>query len=831
MIKKLLLLLCILLLSHTAEAWGVGREGRWNKLLNYSISNNGEWVAWSVSYGEKNDTLHIKNLKNQKAYNYAKTSPALFSENSKYIAFTLPSDRDSGKISYKTLLLDLNSGSVTEFYDIESFQFSKNGSSILLKESSKGEGMVLTIYDPQNERSKSLLNIKEYFLDDAGNYIAYTFSVAGGFTLEIMSLTTYAPCFIDNAKTAYEKLFWKGDSLTYLNKDLFLVCGLKRGKPILKKSPALKSDSTINPQHMFRWSKDGKKLFFGMRKEDEVVKDSVNVKIWHWQDEKVQSLREKQYYMDRMKSDLCLWKCDEENYLKLTDSTISRVLSISPDDSYLLAESDFAYRPHLREPHRDLFLIDTKNGKRIKLLENTILTPSFSSMGKYLIYFKDKNWFLYDIRDQKWTNVTNSTDDRFSDTSYDKPIDTPPSWGIAGWTKNDDNLLLYDEYDLWAVKTGNPKPIRLTDGREQRIRYRKHSVGNTSIEKGMLLDATGNDYKRGIFKLEYGKRPAMLRFNDEMILRINKAKNADRYLFATENNHCPPELYVSDGTFSDPHKLTETNRDSDSVQLRKSKLIYYKNSDGKSLRGALFYPVNFDPQKKYPMIVHIYEILSNKVNEFTFPSETEPYNVMNYVMNGYFVFQPDIVYTVNSPGESAADCVTAAVTTLLRECSAIDPEAIGLMGHSWGAYQTAFIITRTSLFKAAVAGAPLTNMISMYNSIYWESGRPNQEMFETSQGRFREPWWKIKENFINNSPIFGAENITTPLLMVFGEDDRAVNWSQGIEMYITMRRMRKNVIMLSYKDEGHTINSKDLTRRVMDYFGYYLKGESSPKWI
>ena len=252
------------------------------------------------------------------------------------------------------------------------------------------------------------------------------------------------------------------------------------------------------------------------------------------------------------------------------------------------------------------------------------------------------------------------------------------------------------------------------------------------------------------------------------------------------------------------------------------------------MQGALFYPANYEAGKQYPMITYIYETLSNTVHSYSSPSQRSAYNTANFTSSGYFVFRPDIVYDINDPGVSAVNCVVPAVEEVLKT-GMIDKTKVGLMGHSWGAYQTSFIITQTNLFSAACAGAPLTNLISMSNSIYWNTGTPDSKIFETSQGRFDGPWYEKMEDHMRNSPMYQAANINTPLLVAFGDKDGAVDWHQGIEMYSTMRRMQKPHIMLVYADENHGLAKKenqiDYQKRQREFFDYYLLGKTPEKWI
>ncbi|RYG00814.1 MAG: S9 family peptidase, partial [Chitinophagaceae bacterium] len=312
-----------------------------------------------------------------------------------------------------------------------------------------------------------------------------------------------------------------------------------------------------------------------------------------------------------------------------------------------------------------------------------------------------------------------------------------------------------------------------------------------------------------------------------------KAKETDVFAFVKQDYNVSPELYTTTN-FTTSTKVTGTNSQQSDFNWGKSELVNFTNKKGQKLQGALFYPANYQPGKKYPMIVYIYELLSSTVHSYQNPSVRSAYNTTNFTTGGYFVFRPDIVYDINDPGMSAVNCVVPAVEEVIKT-GMIDTDQVGLMGHSWGAYQTSFIITQTDLFKAACAGAPLTDLISMSMSIYWNSGTPDAQIFETSQGRFDGPWYDRLEEHTRNSPMFNAAKIKAPLLVAFGDKDGAVDWHQGIEMYGTMRRMEKPHVMLVYADENHGLAKKenqiDYQKRQREWFDHYLLKKPAPKWI
>jgi dipeptidyl aminopeptidase/acylaminoacyl peptidase len=398
-------------------------------------------------------------------------------------------------------------------------------------------------------------------------------------------------------------------------------------------------------------------------------------------------------------------------------------------------------------------------------------------------------------------------------------------------------VYAYDEYNVWVLALDGKSVRKITDGEKEEIQYRLSRVEYEDPflddTKPVFLATYGDKSKKfGYSKLEKGKVSNLL-FEDDMVARLGKAKDASVFTYVKQDFNVSPRLFVTDN-FTSNKLVAGTNPQQDSFYWGKSELVNFTNKKGKQMQGALFYPANYEPGKQYPMIVYIYEILSNTVHSYASPSVRSAYNTANFTTNGYFIFRPDIIYDINEPGTSAVDCVVPAVEQVLKT-GMIDKNKIGLMGHSWGAYQTSFIVTQTNIFKAACAGAPLTDLISMSMSIYWNSGSPDQKIFETSQGRFDGPWYDRMEAHIKNSPMFNADKIKTPLLIAFGDKDGAVDWHQGIEMYGTLRRMEKEHVLLVYADENHGLakreNQIDYQQRQKEWFDHFLLGKPAPQWI
>ena len=849
---------------------------KWQTLGATSISDDGSWVGWNVSLVDGDDTLYIKNAGSGKLYKYPLSTGLSFSSDSKWVACRIGySEKETEKmreqkkpVRFKTRLLELASGKERIFENTESFNFTRNAGHLVMSgyasENSKTKDIFL--YNLNSGTLKNIANISEYSVNKPGNRLVYALSAEDkkGNGVELMNLDNYNIAFLDNDTAVYRNIVWEreGDALAFLkaytdtgyveeNHVIFTVRKVTT-KPEIRKWEPGKDDSFPEAMRIHEnfkpvISSDFKTIFFGAF--DWTVKEKKDKKngeeeklpgvdIWHWKDDPVQPRQKVQYNTDKDFSYLFAWNIDAGRVTRITDENMRRAIPTS-DGRYALATDDTPYKPAFRQTHYDHYSVNTLTGEKKLILSNFTNLYGTSPAGKYALYFKDKNWWVYDLQGDKHTNLTEGIESIFWDTRDDSPNDIKPPFGNGGWYKDDKAILIYDEYDVWKVFPEGGKPVRLTTGKEDGIRLR---VTRLSFEypwldpaEDLYFSAFGDiDKKMGYYRLTVKNKFEKLIYEDKAITSLRKAEKSAWFIFNSETYEDSPDLFRVPASFAGAVQMSETNPQQNEFAWGRSEVVHFTNKDGKPLQGALFYPAGYEPGKKYPMIVYIYEIRSNVVNRYVTPSPRSPYNTTNYTSQGYFVFQPDIVYKTNQPGESAAECVIPAVEEVLKT-GMIDEKKIGIMGHSWGAYQTSFIITQTDLFSAAVAGAPLINMISMYNEIYWNTGSPNQNIFEISQGRLREPWWEIMDDYMRNSPMFQARNIITPLLVAFGNVDGAVDWHQGIEMYTTMRRMENPYIMLVYDAENHSLSKKenqlDYTKKVNEFFNHHLLGTEPEEWI
>ena len=353
--------------------------------------------------------------------------------------------------------------------------------------------------------------------------------------------------------------------------------------------------------------------------------------------------------------------------------------------------------------------------------------------------------------------------------------------------------------------------------------------------KPLMLSAYGEWTKKsGYYTLAPGGKPTPLIYDDADIGQVVKAEKADRTIFTKQTFTTPPNYWVTNTSFASPKQVTDANPFINEYAWGSKVLVDFKNGKGQRLQGTLTLPANYQPGKKYPMLVYFYEQLSNTHHQFAMPQYDDRPHFAEYASDGYLVFQPDIVYEIGKPGSSALDCVTSGVKKVI-EMGYADPKHIGIQGHSWGGYETSYILTRTNMFAAVVTGAPPTNLVSFYGETYPGTGTLQQGIIEVGQVRMGTNPWDNLQLFEDQSAIYHVRDIQTPFMILHGTADNAVDWHQGLELYGAAKRWGKQVILLSYPGEPHHLarkeNQKDFQQRMKQFFDHYLKGTPAPKWM
>jgi dipeptidyl aminopeptidase/acylaminoacyl peptidase len=621
---------------------------------------------------------------------------------------------------------------------------------------------------------------------------------------------------------------------------------------VSKQTDGFRKDFVISDKGNLSFSLDGSRLFFGTapppepeKSADEEVSadEKVLVDLWHWKDDYIQPIQKIRAEQDRNKSFRAVYNFNDKKFVQLADETMESV-SPSNDGSYAIGSDTRKYRvmADYDPGFADYYLVNTTDGSRkplsMKLRGNYSLSPA----AKYAIYFDGKDWNSYSVADGRVTNLTANIKSQFFNEENDLP-QTPGSYGVAGWTKNDRDVLIYDRYDIWQISPDGSQAKDLTDGvgRKQKttLRYVRLDPKERSIDpdKPMLLQAENEDtYDTGFFRDQVNSDalPQKLLMAAKDFGTPVKARDADVLMLTASRFDQFPDVWVTSGDFRELKRMSNGDAQRAQFNWGTAELVAFKNTDGVPLKGLLLKPENFDPKKKYPMIVYIYERLTQALHTFHPPAPGTSINPTFYVSNGYLIYMPDIVYTVGYPGPSALKCVLPAVQAVVDK-GFVDENAIGIQGHSWGGYQIAYMVTQTNRFKAAAPGAVVANMTSAYSGIRWGTGLARQFQYERTQSRIGGSLWDFPLRFLDNSPLFRADRVQTPLLMIANDEDDAVPWQQGIEFYLALRRLNKEVYMFSYNGEKHglrkRINQKDYTRRLQEFFDHFLKGAPAPEWM
>jgi dipeptidyl aminopeptidase/acylaminoacyl peptidase len=617
--------------------------------------------------------------------------------------------------------------------------------------------------------------------------------------------------------------------------------------------PGFRQEFVISDKGNLSLSKDGSQVFFGCAPPPPDKKDDADsaadekavVDLWSYKDEYIQPIQKIRANRDRDRTFTAVYSIPNHKVVQLADGEIETITPSTDSNQFVLGSDDREYRrlADYDERYSDEYVIDAATGKRTVVAKKSHGAATWSPSGRYLLVFNGKDWSSISVPDGKTTNLTANLPVKFWNEETDTPS-TPGNYGNGGWTSDGKFVLLNDHYDIWRISPdgSGAKNITAGYGRAHNLQFRNLRTESDPRErwidptKPLLLSATNlKTEESGFFRgsLEGGE-PKQLMMAAKSFSPPVKAKDADVYLLTEQTFNEFPDLMTTDGSFKELRKVSNANPNKSQFVWGTSELVPFHNVDGVQLQAALYKPENFDPHKKYPMMVYLYERLSQNLNHFVNPAPGTNINISFYVSNGYLVLTPDIVYTVGYPGQSALKCVLPAIQAVVDK-GFVNEDAIGVQGHSWGGYQVAYMVTQTKRFKAAEAGAPVVNMIAAYDGIRWGTGLTRQFQYERTQSRIGGSIWQYPTRFIENSPIFWMDKVETPVLILQNDADTAVPWYQGLEFFLALRRLGKEVYLFNYNGQPHGLQNradqKDYTIRMQQYFDHFLKGAPAPAWM
>ena len=794
-------------------------------------------------------------------------------------------------------LLNLASGEEEIFEAVASFLFDDSGEYLAIRgyPATGGEASDLVIRALESGSSINFGNVSEFTWQDNAPRIAMAVSTESGAGngIQLYDATSSSLLVLDSGDATFTKPTWREDEddLAVLRSEESLshqepahivlawrdlASGTSRTFQFDHRAHAdFPSDMRIVEHRSPSWAEDGSAIFFGVREwpekpadeeesiastegvesdqgEEEQVSASresgkektepADVDVWHALDERIIPMQKLQEQRDRAKSYVAVWHVDDDRFVRLgTDLDETVVLLNGQRHATETDRKSYIFDSMFGRRWFDVDLIDVATGERTRVVDRVRYFSGGSATGEHLLYFKDDTHIAYEIATDKHTDLTSNLSADFVNRDHDYPVEQKPSWGLAGWAENDEAVLLYDRYDIWSVNPDGDGSSRLTNGADDEIRYRYTRLdpeqSAISLDAPLYLSMFGQWTKMsGYARLgAKGEDRGLTRlvWLNASVGRLIKATDVDQFGYVIQDFDDSPDYFVGPD-LSQAVQITKTNPYQADFAWGYSELIDYSCEFGKRVQGALFYPAGYAPGQKYPMITYVYERLSQSVHNYSVPTERSPYNPAVWTSLGYFVLQPDIFFQGRRPGSSAVECIRPAVQTVV-DTGMVNGDRVGLVGHSWGGYEAAYVPTQTDIFAASVSGAALTNFFSMFGTIHWNQGLPESGHFETGQARMDVPYWEDMEAYVRESPVMGITQLETPMLMAFGDNDGTVDWHQGVEMYNYARRAGKMFVMLVYANENHSNrqekNQVDYHHRVLDWFGHYLKGEPAKPWI
>lgn len=777
------------------------------------------WIAWQTE-APKDTTAKEKGEKAKGKSNAAK---------------------DDDKV-YPLFLKNTASGEITEFPNVSDYVFAEEKEVLAFVSAGKDSTFEAGVY-----HFNLTANASKLVLKGKGKFKQLSLNNSGE------KLAVLAD-FSDN----------KNDNTEY---NLYLLSDSDSAKQVVGNTcNAFPGNYIISENGNLTFSENGKYLYFGTapkkpEKDTTVLEEEIPVlDIWRWNDEELMTVQLHNRERDLKKSYLAVYHIDSEQAVQLETNDFTGILQIDKGNYRQLVA--WSNRPYAIQqmwegsPARnDFYLVDINTGKSKVIKKDVRATPQVSPGGKYLYWYNpvDTSWNTFNPETGKEFKITTPKTIQVADELNDVP-NVPGSYGLAGWSEGDESMLIYDRFDIWKADPENKiNPVNLTrNGREQNLSYRlirfDQETGGRRFsrqdEKGISLEETWilkghHEVTRAdsyfAFNPKKSNIPEEVFGGNYRLSEPQKAKNAEVVVFTKENFEIYPNLLATNLKFKSMVQISDAAPQQADFLWGTAELVSWTSLDGRKLEGTLHKPENFDPSKKYPMIVNFYEKSSQGLFSYRMPElnrSTIDYHY--YTSNGYLVFNPDVYYKTGYPGEDAFSCVMPGVTALIDK-GFVDEKHIGAQGHSWGGYQVAYLATRTNLFAAIESGAPVVNMFSAYGGIRWGSGLNRSFQYEHTQSRIGKSIWEAPLRYLENSPLFTLDKINTPILIMHNDDDGAVPWYQGIEFFVGLRRLQKPAWLLNYNEADHwplkLRDKEDFQIRLAQFFDHFLKEKPMPLWM
>jgi dipeptidyl aminopeptidase/acylaminoacyl peptidase len=840
----------------------------WPFATNGKISDNGRYVVYNVkNQPGKNNTLILSTTNGGWRKEISDALDGVFSADSKKVIISLPNN--------SLQIFSFEDSSSQDINNVLSFTCFNNKDSDWLIYQLKGMKKELIVHNLKTGTSDSFFNVVKYSVCENGGILLIDQIEASKdsqecYCLSQIKLPDVGSKIIFRGSQIEDFVFDKlGNQLAFSaehmgerkdnDKSIWYYNDAMDSAELLVKKDLIDSSKEAGVDGILSFSEDGNELFFSIRDTSTDISPS-RVSIWNSEDVRLPPVKAiemaKHKAMPNLFSHWAVINLANRHILQLERGNETVVKN--DFGKYIIVVHLDSDRDPMTEPW-NLHLTSITYIQSIQTGERKILPiPSgvngnscvISPLGKYVIFYdpSNRNYFSYSIESGIERNITQNIQTSWVSAFFTHayPLLVRP-YGLAGWIKNDSGVIVYDENDIWQIDPEGKTPaicITRRYGKKNNsvLRFAINRDSAVQSDEEMLVSVFNRTSKKSGFlsiQVGGGHTPKLLMLGNYLCNSIIspgippvKAKNAPVYLIEKMTAAESPNYFVTTD-FKGVKQLSEIYPEKRHYWM-KAELVQWKAFDGHYLQGVMYKPENFKPSLKYPIIFYYYQELSDKLNAYLKPDFcVGPINIPWFVSRGYIIFCPDIQYGLEGPGPSAYNSIVSAAKCL-GHIPWIDSKHMGIQGHSFGGYETNYLVTHTGLFAAAMSAAGSSDLISMYGSIGM-GNNDNQTFLESEQGRMWTTLWKNPSLYIKNSPVFQADRVVTPILLMNNKKDGAVDYTQGVEFFMALRRLGKKAWMLQYDNAGHIVtmydDQADFTIRLTQFFDHYLKGTSMPKWM
>ena len=853
----------------------------WKRITTRSISNDGQWAAAVFSPWRGDSEVQLLAVDGKATQAYAPASEVKFSSSSAYAlikkvpAVALVDSLKLKKAKKDKMPMDelvirnLKTGAEWTIDSLKGYRLAEEGDWMVYQRTRKDSSLVVVSLDGTNKYVLPSASVYGFAKEKAALYLVTKGDKNGTKPgIYLWTAETPRPVLVKEGKGIFlQPAFDKtGNKLAFLytddkkEKDYTMSLwvsenGAAAREVVNRTTKGLPDGWVVSPNQRLTFSDDASRLFLGtapapLRKDSTVLEaNRPNVQVWNWNEPVQYTVQHYNVKRDLKKSYAAVYWLSNDKLVQLASEELPDAqLPMKGMGDWAVVSTSRPYSLSSMWEGRtrsDFYRVSLSTGERTLIAEADYAGYRLSPTGKYVGTYNatDSCWYTINLADNRKIQLTTPQTFPAWDEDNDTP-NYPHAHGTAGWTKDDAALLIYDRYDIWSFDPeGKKAPVKLTkNGRDNKVTYRHiildREQGFVDLSQPILMTGFNEkDKSTGIYRARLASpaNPALLVGGNFNYDNVMKAKKADKYIYSRENFEVFPDMWATDANFKKGVQLTQGIRQQEPFIWGTAELISWTSLDGRTIEGVIYKPANFDPNKKYPMIVNFYERNSETLNKYRMPEphrSTIDYRM--YLSNGYIVFNPDIRYRDGYPGESCYNCLMPGVYEVLSR-GYVDEKRIGAQGHSWGGYQVAYLATRTRLFAAIESGAPVVNMFSAYGGIRWGSGMARSFQYEHTQSRLGATPWSDPRRYYENSPLFLMDKVETPILIMHNDQDGHVPWYQGIEYFVALKRLGKPAWMLNYTGEPHwptkIPNKLDFQIRMKQFFDHFLKGEPMPKWM